>query len=194
VRSRSTCAVHSRRAARWLTALGWIWVVASLALTHVEGVAPKPWMKGREKSALYGMWTVETMLLDGKEVPVTDGTRWRDFAVDRGTVAWTREETGRRHYFEFRWDEAGGTAQVKEMSKTPGEPATWTCERGRKSVKCDPPLLLHNEDRGKKVDGERRTLVLKGQWGEHQLELHTVEKVFRLQTGFRLRQELPDFW
>ena len=29
---------------------------------------------------------------------------------------------------------------------------------------------------------------------DHDLELHTVEKVFRLQTGFRLRQELPDFW
>ena len=25
-------------------------------------------------------------------------------------------------------------------------------------------------------------------------ELHTVEKRFRLLTGFRLRQELPDFW
>jgi hypothetical protein len=186
--------VQSARAARWLTAFGAILVVAWLALTHVQGIAPRPWMKGREKSALYGMWTVETMLLDGKEVPVTDGTRWRDFAVDRGTMAWTREETGRRHWFEFRWDEASGTAKVKEMSKSPGEGATWICERGRKCVKCDPPLLLHTDDRGKKVDGERRTLVLKGQWGEHELELHTVEKVFRLQTGFRLRQELPDFW
>jgi hypothetical protein len=36
--------------------------------------------------------------------------------------------------------------------------------------------------------------VLKGEWRGRQLELRTVEKIFRLQTGFRLRQELPDFW
>lgn len=58
----------------------------------------------------------------------------------------------------------------------------------------DPPLLLRNEQRGKKVDGERCTLVLTGKWQGKQLELHTVQKIFRLQTGFRLRQELPDFW
>jgi hypothetical protein len=36
--------------------------------------------------------------------------------------------------------------------------------------------------------------VLTGKWQGTQLELQTVQKVFRLQTGFRLRQELPDFW
>ena len=61
-------------------------------------------------------------------------------------------------------------------------------------TKVDPPLLLRNEERGKKVDGERRTLVLHGEWRGRQLELHTVEKIFRLKTDFRLRQELPDFW
>jgi hypothetical protein len=61
-------------------------------------------------------------------------------------------------------------------------------------VKGDPPLLLRNADRGKPVDVERRSLVLSGKWNGHDLELKTVEKVFRLQTGFRLRQELPDFW
>ncbi|MFT4843445.1 MAG: hypothetical protein ACI8UD_000028 [Planctomycetota bacterium] len=55
-------------------------------------------------------------------------------------------------------------------------------------------LLLPTEDRGKKVDSERRSLVLNGAWGDKQLELHVVEKRFRLQTGFRLRQELPDYW
>lgn len=127
---------------------------------------------------------------------MTEATRWRDFAIDRGPNAWTRELTGRRHFFEFKWDEAAGSAQVKERggAGAAGDALTWTTALGTKTVKGDAPLLLHNEDRGKQVDVERRTLVLKGKWGEHDLELRTVEKVFRLQTGFRLRQELPDFW
>ena len=75
-----------------------------------------------------------------------------------------------------------------------GDPAPWTCERGDKLVKGDPPLLLRNEERGKPVDVERRSLVLKGRWDGHDLELHAVEKSFRLLAPFRLRQELPDFW
>jgi len=199
--------VHSPRAGRRLTALGTIWVVATLVVTHFQ---PRPWLQKNAKSPLYGLWTVESMLLDGREVPVTDATRWRDFAIERGTIAWSREATGRRHWFEFRLDDAGGSAQVQEFdpgdaaaqrarnSTEPSPPKAgstpWTCERGRKIVKVDPPLLLHNKDRGRMVDGERRTLVLEGQWGGHRLELHTVEKQFRLQTGFRLRQELPDLW
>ena len=84
-------------------------------------------------------------------------------------------------------------------------PPTSTCDRPGASDLTDfkpseqpqlrlAPLLLRNEDRGKQVDVERRSLVLKGTWDGHALELHTVEKRFRLQTGFRLRQELPDFW
>jgi hypothetical protein len=139
------------------------------------------------------LWTVETMALDGREVPMTEASRWRDFAIDRAPTAWARELTGKRHYFEFAWDEAGGVAQVKERGAS-GDAATWTCECGVKVVKGDAPLLLRIEDRGKPVDVERRSLVLKGRWDGHDLELHTVEKRFRLQTGFRLRQELPDFW
>jgi hypothetical protein len=186
--------------ARGLMALGTVWVLGWLVLAHLGGVADKPWMKGREKSALYGLWIVDTMLLDGVEVPATDATRWRYFAIDRGTYAWAHDATGQRRPFDFTWDPATGIAQVAERSATgkgkePGkEPAPWTCEQGTKVTKVDPLLLLRNEDRGRKVDGERRTLVLKGRFGDHQIELHTVEKRFRLQTGFRLRQELPDFW
>jgi hypothetical protein len=187
--------VRGKLAGRLLLGLGIAWIAAELVKTHVEGMQPKPWLQGYERSALYGLWTVETMSLDGQEVPMTDATRWRDFAIDRGPLAWSRELSGKRHYFEFKWDEATGVAQVKERG-TPGdaEAWTWTCECGSCVVKGDPPLLLHSEDRGKQVDVDRRSLVVKGQWQEHDLELHVVEKVFRLQTGFRLRQELPDFW
>jgi hypothetical protein len=178
--------------------LGTVWVLGWLVHTHVGGVAEKPWTKGREKSALYGLWVVNTMLLDGVEVPTTNATRWRYFAIDRGTNAWARDTTGQRRLFDFAWDPATGIAQVAERGaagKEPGkEPAPWTCEQGTNVTKVDPVLLLRNEDRGRKVDGERRTLVLKGRFGGQQIELHTIEKRFRLQTGFRLRQELPDFW
>jgi hypothetical protein len=182
--------VKSPRAGRVMMALGVAWVATHLVVTHLE---PRPWLKNYQPSALYGLWTVESMLLDGQEVPATDATRWRDFAIDRNSMAWSRELTGKRHIFEFKWDDATGIAQVKERGSTV-DPAPWTCERGLKVVKGDPPLLLHSEDRGKPVDVERRSLVIKGKWDTHDLELHTVEKVFRLQTGFRLRQELPDFW
>lgn len=181
------------RPARLLMGLGMAWVAVYLVQTTVQGMKPKPWLKGRERSALYGLWTVESMALDGKDVPITDATRWRDFAIDRGTVAWARELTGKRHYFEFKLDDSARTAQVKERDAA-GDPASWTCTRGTKVVKGDAPLLLHNEDRGKQVDVERRSLVLLGNWHGHDLELRTVEKVFRLKTRFRLRQELPDFW
>jgi hypothetical protein len=181
------------RASRWLLGLGVAWVATYVVVTHLGSMLPQPWRKNRERSALYGLWTVESMALDGKEVPTSDATRWRDFAVDLGSMAWTRELTGKRRLFEFKWDEAAGTAQVKERNAA-GDAATWTCERGTKLVKGDPPILLRNEERGKPVDVERRSLVLKGRLDGHDLELHTVEKVFRLNTGFRLRQELPDFW
>lgn len=185
--------VKGKRAGNLLLSLGIAWVAATLVVTHLGGIQPDPRLKGFERSALYGLWTVESMTLDGKEVPTTDASRWRDFAVDRGPLAWAREQTGKRHYFEFKWDEATGIAQVK-VRGTEGDAAPWACERGEKTVQGDAPLLLRNEDRGKQVDVQRRSLVLKGKWDGHDLELHTVEKRFRLQTGFRLRQELPDFW
>lgn len=205
VRNRPTRAVdlavvRSRWAAWPLGIAGWVWVGSSLLLTHLGGTAEKPWMKGREKGALYGVWTVDAMLLDGVEVPITDATRWRFLAIDRGTLAWAREATGQRRNFEFVLDATTQVAQVKPRTGAPaaaGEaaaPEPWTCEVGTKVMPVDPPLLLRNEERGRKVDGERRTLVVKGKLGDKQLELRTHAKQFRLQTGFRLRQELPDFW
>jgi hypothetical protein len=190
--------VQAKWPARALTLLGTVWVLGWLVHIHVDGVAEKPWMKGREKSALYGLWVVDTMLLDGVELPATNATRWLYFAIDRGKTAWARDATGQRRFFDFTWNPATGIVQVAERGaagKEPGkEPAPWTCEQGTKVTKVDPVLLLRIEDRGRKVDGERRTLVLKGRLGDQQIELHTVEKRFRLQTGFRLRQELPDYW
>ncbi len=185
--------VRGRFAGALLLLFGVAWVGASVTLTHLRGREPKSWMQGREKSELYGLWTVETMLRDGVEVPLGDATRWREFAIDRGTLAWTRDLSGTRRFLDFSWKPASGGAQVKERGKE-GDGVPWTTEPGVATVKGDAPHLLRNEERGKQVDVERRTLRLKGQWDGHELELRTVEKKFRLQTGFRLRQELPDFW
>ncbi|MEZ6036085.1 MAG: hypothetical protein R3F29_01305 [Planctomycetota bacterium] len=179
---------------RWpLVTLGWAWVLATLMMVHLNGIAPKPWMKGREKSELYGVWMVERMLLDGVEVPVSDATRWSFLAIDRGKLAWSRDATGAKRYFDFVWDPSTSSAEVAPRGGSSAS-APWTIVQGEKVTDVDPPLVLRNEERGKKVDGTRRTLVLNGTWQGKQLELRTVEKVFRLQTGFRLRQELPDFW
>ena len=184
--------VKGVRSGRMLLCLGVAWVAAYVVERHVGGMEAL-WLKRHERSALYGLWTVETMTLDSREVPMTDATRWRDFAIDAGNTAWARDATGTRYWFQFQWDEASGTAEVK-LQGDKGEAATWIGECGTTTTKVDPPLLLRNEERGKKVDGERRTLVLHGEWRGRELELHTVEKIFRLKTGFRLRQELPDFW
>src|SRR5262249_27597974 len=107
------------RAGRVLLGLGIAWVAVCLVETHFQGIKRKK----LERSALYGLWTVESMILDGKEVPNTDSTGWRDFAVDSNSEAWVRELNGKRHYFEFKWDEATSSAQVKERDAA-GDPAT----------------------------------------------------------------------
>jgi len=185
--------VRGKLAGRVLLMLGIAWVALYLVERHLQGMKPSPRFEGHERPALYGLWTIESMSRDGLEVPMTDATRWRDFAIDRAPLAWTRELTGKRHYFDIKWDEAAGVAKVKERGAD-GDAAPWTFERGVKVVKGDPPQLLRKEDRGIPVDVERRSLVLKGRWDGHDLELHAVEKSFRLQIPFRLRQELPDFW
>jgi hypothetical protein len=185
--------VRSKRAGRVLLAGGTLWVGTVLVLMHINGVAGRAPRPGQEQSALYGLWVVDSMRLDGVEVPAADATRWRFLAIDRGTLAWSRDANGQRHFFDFKWDPATDVALVKDRGAT-SDAASWTCAPGTTTAKVDPPLLLRREDRGKKVDGQRRTLVISGQLGQQQLELHTTEKLFRLQTGFRLRQELPDFW
>lgn len=181
---------------RWPARIGgWSWVLATLVLLHLQHVRPNPRMQGREKSELYGVWLVERMIVDEVEVPASDATRWRFLAIDRGKLAWARDATGARQNFEFVWDAEAGVAQVKPLQRDDqSDAAPWKIAQGTKLVPVDPPLVLRNEDRGKQIDGERRSLVVTGAWGDKQLELHVVKKLFRLQTSFRLRQELPDRW
>lgn len=179
---------------RWLLGLGGLWIGMALLINHIQGITPKPWQKGREHSELYGLWQVDKMVLDGIEVPASDASRWRDFAVDAGTLAWERDYSGKRRFFDFRWNAASKVAQVKVRDAGDPKEERWMCERGSKTVKVEVPELKRPEDYRRTIDDERRTLVLRGKWEGKQLELHTVEKRFRLQAGFRLRQELPEGW
>lgn len=177
------------------TTFGTLWVLATLLLTHVQGTGPKPWLAGMEKSSLYGVWKVERMVVDGVEVAEADVTRWRYLAIDRGKNTWVRDAGGARLGFEFKLDERRLDARVKERRDGElGRTEVWAITRGSKIVPVDVPLLLRNEDRAQQRIGIRPSLVIEGTWRGKPFEVEVVEKRFRLQTGFRLRQELPDFW
>jgi hypothetical protein len=189
-------AIVKRRWLVWLLAiLGTGWVAGHLWFAHVDrGRMAEQRAGQRARSVHYGLWTVETMKLDGQEVPRTDASRWKHFAVDAGTWAWAEEASGRRVSFEFVLGDPPTQAQVRRQGPQQQTPVTWTIEAGTKTMPVPLALRLTPADGQKRVDGERRTLVLKGEYDGKQLELVTVEKVFPLQTGFRLRQELPDGW
>ncbi|MBL8748978.1 MAG: hypothetical protein JNK78_07450 [Planctomycetes bacterium] len=174
-----------------VAAIGWAWVLGSLALSAFSPL--REWERERPTPELYGMWVVDEMRLGGREVPRSDATRWREFAIDRGDLAWSRDGAGQRRFFDFVFDPATGTASVKARGKDAAA-ATWTCERGSTAVQVDVPLLMKREDRGRRVDGTRRSLVLKGRLGDDEIEVRAHEKLLRIRTGFRLRQELPEGW
>ena len=186
---------RSRWLAWLLTLVGVVWVGSSLYFSIVDRTRNHARnMQGREKSPLYGCWLVERMAIGGADVPIADAARWRSLAIDRGQLAWAEEGTGKRVFFDFALDATSTSASVKRRGAAGSEPVVWACELGTRIVPVDVPLLERPADRQRKVDGERRTLVLRGVLDGKPFELQTVEKHFRLQTGFRLRQELPEGW
>lgn len=182
---------------RWsLFALGVAWVGGHLAMNHVQRwPSVENQRKGMATSELFGAWQVESMQLDGQELPATDTARWRYFGVERGRSAWARDMTGAVTRYDFEFDLPTWSARVRPMQAKPAtEPMTWRFEVGTKTVPVEVELMLRIPDRWRKIDGERRTLLITGTLGGRQLEVRAVEKRFHLQTPFRLRQELPDFW
>jgi hypothetical protein len=176
-----------------LTLFGCAWItchVVNQHFTRTRTIAANE--QRRPKPELYGVWRVERMLVDGAELPRENATRWRDVAIDRGPELRARELTGRVHSF-------GLTEQLAEEKlllapRAGGDVQTFAAVRGTKQVPERNPLPLRNSDRTKPVDVERRTLVLRGTWNGKPLEVALVERGFPIQTPFRLRQELPDFW
>jgi hypothetical protein len=184
----------SRRGALAMTLVGVVLVGSHLYAAHVGMTAPKPWMVGREKSALFGVWQVESMQVDGKALEATDAARWRFLAIDVGSFAFVRTTTGQRTFLEFTLAADGKSAAVKPRSAAAADASTWELVEGKKTVPVRNPTPLTPADYQKPVEAERRMLQVRGTWNGKPLVLELVEKVFLLQTPFRLRQELPDGW
>jgi hypothetical protein len=146
-------------------------------------------VRQRARPELYGLWTVERMLHDGVEVPVTDASRWQFLAIDDGGRAWARTAMGQEHSFAYQEQLPDGTVTLEPQGT--GAAATWTVARGQKSVKVPHPAPRTRQDFGVTVDQDRRTLVLTGTWAEKPLELQLVEKQFLLHRGFHWVQEMP---
>ncbi|MFY9343173.1 MAG: hypothetical protein WAT39_11820 [Planctomycetota bacterium] len=191
-----TVAITAAPWARWtMLVLGSLVVGTHLFLIHVQGVGEKPWLVGFEKSALYGVWQVETLRLDGQELAATDPGRWRYFAVERGKRAWTKPVAGPVQPLEFTLAADGASAAVRVMRREgAGEAESWRLEVGTKKVPAWNPVPLRNEDRGVPIEVEVRTLKASGTWQGKPIEFVSFEKPWKLKSGFRLRQELPDFW
>jgi hypothetical protein len=173
-----------------LTLVGTGFVVAHLVNRHAvlsqrmeqrRPSAPRP--------ALWGLWRVEKMVRDGAEVPIADATRWRVLAIDDGGAMWAREATGRAHWFDVteRLDE--NRLDVKPRGR--GEPTQWSVERGKKIVKEAHPAPTTRKEMREPFDVERPTLVVRGRFDGHDVEVHTVQRALPLHRGFHFVQEMP---
>lgn len=177
-----------------LAIFGWLWVGGTLAQAHFQNMEI---MADREESygkpALYGLWKVEKMILDGTEVPMSDSSRWEFFAIDRGNRAWARELVGKVHSWQYAEDLDANTITLSGSGVISGllGGRTWTIERGKKTVKVPHPAPTKMSEYNAEVDGERDSIVFRGRWGSRDLELHTVKKEFRIFRGFHWVQELP---
>ena len=197
-----TVALTAAAWARWtMLGLGTLLVAAQLVLTFRQYKIPdlsnrqvKAQQEARVKSALYGTWEIESMRLDGAEVSLADAQRWRYFAVEQGTRAWVRSLSGQRQDFEFALSADAQQATLSWTGRSKDAADSWCIDQGTKRVPVWNPVPLRNADRQKPIEAERRTLKVSGTWQGKALEFEAVEKVWKLQTAFRLRQELPDFW
>jgi hypothetical protein len=185
--------VRGGRAGVVVAVLGWVLAVLWLANTVSNHAQPREWAKNHRPGPHQGVWQVERMLLDGAEVPRTELSRWRNLLFDRGRNGWVEGTDGQRQWLQIALADGGTQAVVQVRGRPPESEDRWTLEQGTKVVQVPGPRLRTDQP-WPRVDEERRTLVVRGTWLGRQLEVHTVEKRFRLQTGFRLRQEIPDGW
>lgn len=183
---------------RWLAwpllALGVLWFVG-LIWQGIEGkiaMAESPRIvKMTAKPELFGLWTVEKMLLDGVEVPLSDATRWQSLAIDVGNSASAKTLMGQVHGFVIEEDLAANKVTLKPRSVEDAESMEWTIERSVVTRKVRNPNPKALAERGGQIDGEVDAIVFKGSWNGSAIELHTVKKIFRVHDGFRLIREFP---
>lgn len=184
--------VHSAWLGWPLAVLGWFWVGGTLVTMHFGNVeAMERRADNAAKPALYGRWDVERMLLDGEEVAAADASRWRFLAIDRGGRAFYRTAAGAQRSFSYAEDLAKGEITLTTASDAEPDARTLRVEQGTKTLAAPHPAPRTRQDFGERVDAERRTLSLKGEWQGQLLELELVEHVFLLHRGFHWVQEMP---
>ena len=197
---------------RWLRIVlivfGTFWIGFHLYRSHVGNMQAMA-TRAVPRPELYGVWEVEQMLRDGKEVAATDPERWKLLAIDVRDRAWARTMTDRHVELTYREDMAGKTVSVAARGTgRPAQPATqpaaspavappeatgetWTFERGQEMRKVQDPAPRTMADFGKTVDVTRDVLVFRGAWQGAPIELRLLRKQFRLQRGFHWVQEMP---
>ncbi|MCA8954380.1 MAG: hypothetical protein KDE27_33040 [Planctomycetes bacterium] len=181
-----------------LAIVGWLWVGGDLVQAHLQHMAIVERNYGEggplQKPELHGLWEVEEMKLDGEPVSRRDPSRWRCFAIDRGRRAWSRSYLGQVHSWQYAEDLTAGTITLTPSTRPgsePPPPVTWTIERGSKTVAVLDPAPASMDDLSRKVDAERATLVLRGEFEGKTIELTTARKELDLWRGFHWVQELP---
>lgn len=186
--------VHSRWLGWPLLALGCLWAIGLVWQGHESRTAmyeTERFAQMLKQPQLFGYWKVEKMLRDGEEVALSDASRWKYLAIDRGEMAWVETQTGQRHYWNVAEDldqnevtfRPRGPAQASEAGET------WAIERSTVTRRVRHPTPTTSF--GEMTDGERQAIVWRGTWDGQEIELHTVQKVFRLHDAFRLVREFP---
>lgn len=179
---------------RWLGAtiavFGWLFAVGHLAQTHLAGMRRLARQEEQlaKRPQLYGVWTIEAQSFDGQEVPADDATRWRSLTVLDGGRAILREVSGRQQAIGVNENLAAAQLLVKGPD---GKEETFSVELGIKKVQQPNSAPRTMAEFSQQVEVDRRSLVLRGKWGDRNLELRAVERVFRLHRGFHWVQELP---
>lgn len=193
--------VRHRTAHAVLAVLGWLLVLGWIVWSHIEGTAPQEWKQAYAKGPWFGAWEVRRMVLDGVELAPDDTARWRWLSFERGKNAFADDIAGRRHFFEVTVDGTDDTAERTRTARVALRrgrevpvPETWTLEEGNAIAKVPVAMARTMAERWKPVERQVRSLVVRGTLEGKPLEVHAVEKVFPLQKGFLLRQELPEGW
>jgi hypothetical protein len=169
--------LHVRPAKRWMR-----WALhgtkAAIVVGMIGGSAFQAYQgysqygPGAAKPALYGLWDVQSFVLDGQERPplVTDDKRWRRLIVSSWGGAIVQQMGEQVNRFTLTHDEQAGTVALQPR----GEPDsfTLTCERPE-----DGRLVLEGPFRGHAVRVELR---------------RAPDASFPIDTrGFRWIQEFP---
>ena len=110
---------RANRISAWVQAAFWIWVLALYSYQSASGW--KNYGGARQKSALYGIWDVAEMKVDGQVRPalLSDNQRWRRLIFDFPNIATAQHLDDSFENFNASLDPAKGSLSLtRETDKT----------------------------------------------------------------------------